>query len=138
MHATQPSVQWRAPFFGAKTEAEFLRQMSDDDYYPFDDDTEGERPKTSIRLPKQLHADIAFIAELWNEFDRVTGKKRGKWLPHRVMEQFIAVGRNKVAQAIDGLPADEKGRKEYLRQAKQKFDAMVAQRESASAAKSKK
>lgn len=117
----------RAPFFGAKRMALLLRAMSDDDYYPLDLKVEGVRPKTSIRLPPELHADIEFIAKLWIEFDRVSGKKKSKkWKAHSVMEQFITVGRNKFAKSIGGLPSDEAGRKEYLKQAKEKFDVMVA------------
>lgn len=108
-----PSLSlWFAPEFG-----DMLSLMAQS-YYPTDDDESGERVTTSVRLPKELHADIELIATLWNEFDAALGKKRAKkWKASSVIERLIAVGVDGFWQQVGGRPLTKEGRQDFVRSA---------------------
>lgn len=93
-------------------------------YYPVDEDSEDERVKTSVRLPKQDHDDIEIIAELWNEFDRVLDRPRPrKWKAASVIERLIEVGIDGFWGQVGGRPDTKEGREEFVRKAVEKIQS---------------
>lgn len=86
-------------------------------YYP-EAEEEGEKVQTSVRLPTQQHEDILLIADLWNELDKVLGRRRPrKWKPASVIERLIAVGIEGFWGQIGGRPETEDDRKAALAKA---------------------
>lgn len=109
---TATRVQWQPPKNGANLAAVMAS------YYPVDEDLDGERIRTSIRLDPEQHADIEFIAQLWNELDAALGKKKArKWKPASVLERLVAVGIDGFWHQIGGRPPTREGRAEFIRQA---------------------
>ncbi len=145
MNALASTGHWPTPKKGAKFAVNFLlARMNEEDDYPLldeesvGDDAEPSRIKTSVRLMKELDDELEFIADLWNAFDKLRpGKKRKKkWKKSSVMELFIQAGRDRWAKRMGDMPAPE-DRKEYLRQARLRFDEMVAREKAERAARLK-
>jgi hypothetical protein len=96
-------------------------------YYPIDDEAEGDRVRTSVRLPASQHDDIELIAELWNEMDKALGRKRPrKWKAASVIERLITVGVDGFWGQVGGRPATKAGRADFIKQAIERLKAKQA------------
>ena len=96
----------------------FAYLMTDDSYYPFDEETEGEPVPSTIRLPKSLLEKVEFIADLWNAFDVELGKGRKyKWKASSVIERLVKVGATRFGASIGGYPSTPEERKDALERA---------------------
>lgn len=109
---TSAGIGWPAPKNGATLA--FLMAS----YYPIEEETEGERVRTSVRLPPAQHDDLELIAELWNEMDKALGRRRPrKWKPASVIERLISVGIDGFWGQVGGRPATKAGRADFIKQA---------------------
>lgn len=128
MHATATGVQFRKSKIGARSGFGFdLAALAMSGYYPLDDDADVELKATSVRVPMALYRDIEFIAELWNEFDKVRDVKRpSRWKPSSVMERLLQVGRDGFVAQLGGFPESDEERAEFIRRAKSKVADLAA------------
>ncbi len=110
--------------------------MEDEEDYPFDEKPTGPRKAVTARASLELYADLEFIVEVMNAFDKAKGKKGGtKWKMASVALLALESLRDRWAKRMGGvLPASE-DRADYLRNAKKNFEVMRA---NAIALKSKK
>lgn len=84
-------------------------------YYPMDEESEGSRVKTSVRLPQEQHDDIELMSHLWNELDRELGRKRPRtWKAASVIERLIAVGIDGFWAQVGGRPATKDDREALI------------------------
>lgn len=92
-----------------------MTDPEDAGYYPTEDEGNDEPVSTTVQLPPDLHADLKFIADLWNAFDEARGlKKRSKWKPATVIRRLLLVGRGGIARQLGGIPKGEKARAEFI------------------------
>lgn len=84
-------------------------------YYPIDEESEGDRVRTSVRLLPEQHQDIELMAKLWNDLDRELGRRRPrKWKAASVIERLIAVGIDGFWGQIGGRPTTKDAREEAI------------------------
>lgn len=88
-------------------------------YYPLQERSSAKRSTTSIRLTEEQRADVEFVAELWNAFDKELEQERAgrKWSATSVLERLIAVGLDGFWAEVGGRPATQEGREEFIRRA---------------------
>jgi len=104
--------------FAAPKNGAMLRPLMALSYYPLDESDSEEKVRTSVELPLELHLDVQFLADLWNEIDKTLGKRRRrKWKAASVQRRLIEVGVAGFWQQVGGRPATKQDRQEFVAQA---------------------
>lgn len=121
----ETDVQWLASEFGARVG----HQLMSASYYPVSEEQDSERVRTTVRLKKELHEDVEFVVQLWNEFDKALKRKGAKkWKANSVIERFVEVGVAGFWQQVGGRPESQQDREEFIRLAVERIKKQGAKK----------
>lgn len=92
-------------------------------YYDEEDDVGTVR--TTVSIPGELHRELVFICDLFNEFDRQHGRKgKKRWKPSRLLVHFGKLGARGIAIQIGGIPRTKEEHRTKLAEARQLYDKL--------------
>lgn len=104
------------PGFGGKVRVAMTNR---DDSFPLDQLEESEKVRISVQLPRENHDDLEFVVEVWNQFNQVLGRKKGRpWSTMSVAQRLLVVAVNNFLKQYGmPVPKTEEERAEFMRRA---------------------